>query len=112
MEYAPRLHSSLSGAIRLGVFLTFVWLITFPLLYALGLYFNPPFLHQHFEWAYSWWEDAPTPNNPLGLFQNFSPEARVGLAVLLTLGVPGILWLLLYALPKSIFWVVAGFKHE
>lgn len=110
----PPVHSArrLSGAVRLGIFLTCVWVIAFPLAYVLGAHFNPPFLHASFEWAYGWWEDVPSAKDPLGLFISFTPEARIGLAALLTFGVPGSFWLLFFVLPRSLSWVAEGFRHE
>lgn len=102
----------IGGPVRVGIFFTCVWVIGFPLAYLLGAYFNPPFLHDSFQWAYVWWEDVPTPADPLGLFSSFEPEVRIGAATLLTFGVPGVLWLLLFVLPKSLAWVAEGFRHE
>jgi hypothetical protein len=102
----------LTGRVRLGIFLTCLWVIFLPSAYALAAHLNPPFLHSWFEWAYRWWEAAPAPNDPLGLFTSFTPEASLERVALFTFGVPGVFWLLLFVLPKSISWVAEGFRDE
>ncbi len=101
-------RKAISGPLRLGIFLSIAWILLSAAAYLIAARMNPPFLYTYFEWAYAWWEDAPTPGTTID-FRAFWPEASVSRASMLILGVPVVLWLLLFVLPKSVSWVAEGF---
>lgn len=99
---------SLSGPVRLGIVLSVGWLTLCPLLYFLAIWAYPNFVTDHAAWAFSWHEE---PEVSIGGI-DFRP-LRPGVAwVLYALCMAPIVtsWVLLFALPRAIYWVRDGFR--
>lgn len=101
----------LTGSVRLGIVFTVLWLIACPVAYLLAVQFHPNVLTSNLDRAFGWREGAESVFNGIN-FRELVPHASGTAVLALSLIPPLSLWGVFYILPKSIAWVIDGFKKQ
>jgi len=99
----------LSGPIRLGILLSATWIVITLLAYFLVIWLHPNAVTRHIPWAFSW---LPTGEEFLaGKDISTSPDASPVVYALSLLPIV-VGWLVFFVIPRSIRWVIEGFRNS
>lgn len=81
-----------------------------PIAYFISIAVCPNPITAHLAWAYDWIPGPEVQDRGISFTPDVPKASRVLVGIMFL--PPGLLWLLLFVVPRSIAWVVAGFSRK